>query len=421
MCIFVHMKRIKTVILLFFLLAVHYAQAQDLWGYEYEGEIPIYIDSLHARLTYPLAHRNYIVSNPTTELQTWKDAARSKVLEYMGVRPPMAESWDVEVLAEEQREGYRAQRIAFNLSRWYRAKGYLLIPDGYFSYLDQLKKRQTAQGKKGRQGKLNLVLPQYPAIVMMHDHGANLTIGKEKVIRPFAVDTTVVKRADEWVEMLYAGQYMGDYLAQHGYVVLAIDMPLWGERARHEGADRGKYDIIAGNMMEAGVNLCAFTHYDDMTSADLLASLPFIDPMRIGTAGLSIGAYRAWMLAALSDHIKAAFCDCWMITTEAQLTRKYGRKENGGFANTIPGLRNFLDYPDIASIAAPNPMLFIAGKKDKLFPLPGVEKAFGIMHDVWTAAGASDQLETYILEQGHECNLTNQQMMLDFFDKHFKK
>lgn len=385
------MKRLFTTLTTVLIVLAAYSQT-EVWQHEYVGEIPVYIDSLQARLTYPLAWRNY----KNADMQQWRQEARRQVLACMGPQPPRADDWQMEVLAEEQRDGYVAQRIAFNLSRWYRVKAYLLIPG-------------TLQHKP---------TGECAAIILMHDHGAHLTIGKEKVIRPFAVDSAVVKDADAWVEQLYGGQYLGDYLAQNGYVVLAIDMPLWGERGRAEGADRRKYDIIAGNMMMAGVNICAFTHYDDMAAADFLASLPFVDKQRIGTAGLSIGAYRAWMLAALSDRVKAACCDCWMITTEAQLTRRYGRKENGGFANSIPGLRNYLDYPDIASLAAPNPMLFIAGKRDKLFPVLGVEKAFGIMHDVWDAAGASSHLETYLLDQGHECNLDNQRMILDFFNRH---
>ncbi|EKC75842.1 Saccharopine dehydrogenase, partial [human gut metagenome] len=66
------------------------------------------------------------------------------------------------------------------------------------------------------------------------------------------------------------------------------------------------------------------------------------------------------------DRVKTAQVD-----TDAQLTRRFGRKENGGFANCIPGLRQYLDYPHIASLACPKPMLFINGTKDKLFPVPG--------------------------------------------------
>ena len=55
----------------------------------------------------------------------------------------------------------------------------------------------------------------FPAVNALHDHGAHLFIGKEKMIRPLACeDSTVIKDADEWVASLYEGQYVGDYLAQ---------------------------------------------------------------------------------------------------------------------------------------------------------------------------------------------------------------
>lgn len=360
----------------------------DVWQHEYEGDIPIYIDSIQTSLTYPYAYFNY------KEKTRWRADARKKVFECMGALPPSPDSWDMKVIAEERRNGYVARKIEFALSRWYRVKAYLLVPFG--------------QGK-------------HPAVNLLHDHGAHLSIGKEKMIRPFAVDSTVLVDADEWAKQLYEGQYLGDYLARNGYVVFSIDAPLWGERGRKEGVDRKKYDIIAGNMMMAGQNLCAYMHRDDVMSTAFLASLPFVDKDRIGAAGCSMGAYRTWMLSALSDDIKAGCAICWMITTEAQLTRKYGRKENGGFANTIPDLRRYMDYPDIASLAAPKPMLFVSGKRDKLFPIPGVEDAFNKMHAVWDAMGASEKLETFILDQPHECNLNNQKMILEFFNRNLRK
>lgn len=360
----------------------------DVWQHEYEGDIPIYIDSIQTSLTYPYAYFNY------KEKTHWRADARKKVFECMGALPPSPDSWDMKVIAEERRDGYVARKIEFALSRWYRVKAYLLVPFG--------------QGK-------------HPAVNLLHDHGAHLSIGKEKMIRPFAVDSTVLVDADEWAKQLYEGQYLGDYLARNGYVVFSIDAPLWGERGRKEGVDRKKYDIIAGNMMMAGQNLCAYMHRDDVMSTAFLASLPFVDKDRIGAAGCSMGAYRTWMLSALSDDIKAGCAICWMITTEAQLTRKYGRKENGGFANTIPDLRRYMDYPDIASLAAPKPMLFVSGKRDKLFPIPGVEDAFNKMHAVWDAMGASEKLETFILDQPHECNLNNQKMILEFFNRNLRK
>lgn len=376
--------------------------------YEWQGEIPTYVETLKKELTYPMAWGN----SPIRNFKKWKKAARAKVFECMMTPPKAAAAWNMEVLGEEQREGYKAQKIAFNINAYSRITAYLLIPDG-------------GDGK-------------FPAVVALHDHGAHLFIGKEKMIRPFfiaseeqdadgkisekkkAANQEVLDDADAWVNLLYEGQYVGDYLAKHGYVVLSIDAPMWGERGRKEGVDRNKYDLIAGNMMMLGRDLSAFMTYDDIASTEFLASLPMVDAKRIGCVGCSMGAYRSWMLSALSDRIKTGASICWMITTDAQLTRRFGRKENGGFANCIPGLRQYLDYPHIASLACPKPMLFINGTKDKLFPVPGVKDAFSEMHKVWKSLGADNLLDTELWDIPHSCGLKAQEKMLEFLDKNLK-
>ena len=384
--------------------------------YEWEGEIPTYVEQLKKELTYPMAWGN----SPIRNFKKWKKAARAKVLECMMTPPKAAAAWDMEVLGEEQRDGYKAQKIAFNINAYSRITAYLLIPDG-----------------KG----------PFPTVNALHDHGAHLFIGKEKMIRPFftkeewgenkeestanikgenerrkkqSLCQEILDDADAWVNQLYDGQYVGDYLAKHGYVVLSIDAPMWGERGRKEGVDRNKYDLIAGNMMMLGRDLSAFMTYDDMASTDFLASLPMVDAKRIGCVGCSMGAYRSWMLSALSDRIKVGASICWMITTDAQLTRRFGRKENGGFANCFPGLRQYLDYPHIASLACPKPMLFINGTKDKLFPVPGVKDAFAEMHKVWKSQGADNLLDTELWDIPHSCGLKAQEKMLEFLDKNLK-
>ena len=369
--------------------------------YEWQGEIPTYVETLKKELTYPMAWGN----SPIKNFKKWKKAARGKVFECMMTPPKAAAAWDMEVLGEEQRDGYKAQKIAFNINAYSRITAYLLIPDG-----------------KG----------PFPTVNALHDHGAHLFIGKEKMIRPFftpeeqdapakqALCQEILDDADAWARQLYDNQYVGDYLAKHGYVVFAADAPMWGERGRKEGVDRNKYDLIAGNMMMLGRDLSAFMTYDDIASTEFLASLPMVDAKRIGCVGCSMGAYRSWMLSALSDRIKTGASICWMITTDAQLTRRFGRKENGGFANCIPALRQYLDYPHIASLACPKPMLFISGTKDKLFPVPGVKDAFTEMHKVWKSQGVDNLLDTELWEIPHSCGLKAQEKMLEFLDKNLK-
>ena len=187
--------------------------------YEWQGEIPTYVETLKKELTYPMAWGN----SPIRNFKKWKKAARGKVFECMMTPPKAAAAWDMEVLGEEQRDGYKAQKIAFNINAYSRITAYLLIPDG-----------------KG----------PFPTVNALHDHGAHLFIGKEKMIRPFftpeekdapekqALCQEILDDADAWAKQLYDSQYVGDYLAKHGYVVFSADAPMWGERGRKEGVDR---------------------------------------------------------------------------------------------------------------------------------------------------------------------------------------
>lgn len=356
--------------------------------YEYHRNAPVYFEQLIADWKFPLAWQNAGIK----KFDKWKQKARAKVFECMLTPPPPPTGgYDMQVEAEEQRDGYRALRITFQASRYYRIPALILIPDG-----------------KG----------PFPAVNVLHDHGAHLFIGKEKMVRPFADTEEVLTDAQQWVDNLYEGQYVGDYLARNGYVVISTDAPLWGERGRSEGVDRDKYDLIAGNMMMYGVDLCGYMHYDDITTTDFLASLPYVDANRIGCTGCSMGAYRSWMLSALSDRIKVGTAVCWMVSGDVQMSWRYGRSENGGFANCLPGMRQWMDYPHIASLACPKPMLFINGSQDKLFPVPGVEKAFSEMRTVWESQKATGNLVTEIWDIPHSCPLKAQVKVLEFFKKH---
>ena len=405
--------------------------SQKRTKFEFKRNLPVYADSLLKNLTYPMAWGN----SEIRDFDAWRKAARQKVFDSMLMPPPppVSGEWIVDslefrvesgefataasgnlngavansplstfhsklstlnyqLLCEEQRDGYKARKIEIRLSRYYTVPAYVLIPDG-----------------KG----------PFPAINALHDHGGHLFIGKEKMIRPLACeDSTVIKDADEWVASLYEGQFVGDYLAKHGYVVFSADAPMWGERGQEEGPRRDRYDMIAGNMMMYGIDLSAYMTYDDLSGTEFLASMPEVDPQRIGCMGCSMGAYRAWMLSALSDRIKVGCAVCWMVTTDEQMSFKYKRTENGGFANCFPGLRRWMDYPHVASMACPKPMLFINGSQDKLFPVAGVEKAFNIMHETWRSQAADDKLETEIWDIPHSCPLKAQQRVLEFFKKH---
>jgi len=370
------------------LLSLSTASAQtDSAAYEVTGNMPVFYQQMKQQLTYPLAWGKA----EEKDFAKWKAQARHVLAECMQNLQPAPKAYAMEVTDREQRDGYEARKIRFNLSEWSRVPAYLLVPEG-----------------KG----------PFPAIVLLHDHGAHFSIGKEKMVRPFHVAPEVMEDADQWASQCYDGQYVGDYLARHGYVVLAVDALFWGERGRKEGTSYDAQQALASNFLQMGASWGAFINVDDMRSAEFLASLPFVDKERVGSLGFSMGAYRSWMLAALTDVVRASASICWMNTTEHLMTLTNNQNKGGSaYAMLIPALRRYLDYPHVASIACPKPTLFFNGTRDKLFPIEGVRDAYREMEAVWKSQGASDHLVTKLWDEKHFFNKEMQKETLEFFDR----
>jgi len=375
--------------------------AVDTSVYELKRMMPVFSEKMKAELTYPLAWENAGIEN----FEVWRTTARKKVFELMQNLQHQPGDWDMKVVAEEQREGYKALKIEFNLSNWSRVPAYLLVPDG--------------NGK-------------FPAVVMLHDHGAHFLIGKEKVVRPFDVTAEIAADAEAW-SAGYGGQFPGDYLAAHGYVVIAIDALLWGERSVQNVDKKGRpkkwerqevYDVqqaLASNFLQMGGSWGAFINQDDILTAEFLATLPFVDPDRIGSMGWSMGAYRSWMLSALTDRVKVTANVCWMNTTDSLMTLTNNQNRGGSaYSMLIPGLRRWMDYPHVAAIACPKPTLFFNGLQDKLFPVQGVKDAYAIMQRTWESQGAGDRFVGKFYDAPHTCNREMQAEILEFFDKWLK-
>jgi hypothetical protein len=80
----------------------------------------------------------------------------------------------------------------------------------------------------------------------------------------------------------------------------------------------------------------------------------------------------------------------------------------------------YLDYPDVAGIACPKPMMFCCGNRDGLFPVQSIEDAFLKMRRVWESQHAGDRLVTKLYDAPHEYNLNMQQDAFQWLDQILK-
>ena len=382
------------------------AQSNDTLPIPHEitHRMPLFYEQLKQQLTFPMAWGR----SSTTDFALWRTEGRQLLTDCLQLLPPPPTDWQLQIEATEQRQAhfmqpanrpalsstdgrYKAHRIRFNVSAWSRVPAYLLVPEG-----------------KG----------PFPAVLLLHDHGAHFTIGKEKMVRPFGVAPEVMQDAEEWATRCYDGSYVGDSLAARGYVVLSVDALFWGDRGCAEGTTYDVQQALASNLLQMGSSWPSVIHADDLRSAQLLASLPQVDKERIGCLGFSMGAYRAWMLAAWSDVVSCSAAICWLNTTEELMTLTNNQNKGGSaYAMLIPTLRRYMDYPHVAALACPKPALFFNGTRDKLFPTAGVESAYRHLHDVWRSQGAEEQLVTQLWDEKHFFNHTMQQEVIRFFDQ----
>jgi hypothetical protein len=131
-----------------------------------------------------------------------------------------------------------------------------------------------------------------------------------------------------------------------------------------------------------------------------------------------VGGYRTWQIAALSDRIAAGVSVCWMATGKGLMVPKNNQTTGqSAFTMVHPAIGAELDYPDVASIACPKPLMFLCGRRDPLFPTASVEDAFGKMRAVWDSQNASDHLVTRLYDAPHEFNADMQEDAFNWLDR----
>ena len=354
-----------------------------------QDNLPVFYKTLARRLAFPYSWGEWSKRNGT-DFDAWRKEVRARVAKRFLALPPAGE-FKPRILGSRKRKGYTSHKIAFNITGDSRVLAYLLVPDG---------------------------AGPHPAVLLLHDHGAEFRIGKEKSVEPWDVPREKAQLARKWVDTCYGGRFVGDHLAARGYVCLTYDALNWSDRG---GAGFKGQQALASNLLHLGMSTAGLIAHEDLRGAEFLASRPEVDKRRIAAMGHSMGSFRTWQVAAMSDHIAAGVSVCWMATVKGLMVpRNNQTRGQSSFTMLHPGLFNDLDYPDVAALACPKPMLFFAGQRDTLFPVPSVKEAYAKMHRIWKSQGAAGSLTTRIVDAPHVFNLAMQKEAFTWLDSHLK-
>jgi dienelactone hydrolase len=224
---------------------------------------------------------------------------------------------------------------------------------------------------------------------------------------------TIVGRDDTPELKAELQRFRYDYglqLVRRGYVVAAPCLTPFGRRlSKNNATPRGDAcEVTHLRLSMLGRNLISENLHDCLWALDFLAAQPDVDRERLGCVGLSLGGRMTMLAAAVEPRIRAAV----MAGSLNCLQERVIARSVGG-CQTIPGLLNHGDVPEIAGLIAPRPILWTVGSEDKLIDDVWAERAVERMGRVYRALGAEKELAVHRFAGGHEWNGEQAYPLLD--------
>lgn len=310
-----------------------------------------------------------------------RDEIRRIWLDYIGplpARPPVK----FRVISEEKLADHVRRKIVFNTYDGDEIPAFLLIPNG-------------AEHSGTRS----------PAILALH---STLPEGKASV----ATATGMKNRT------------YGFELVSRGYVVLAPDDLTSGERIYpgHRDFDAGPFYEKYPNWSTVGKNTT-----DHLQAIDLLQSLSYVDPERIGVIGHSFGAYNAFFLSAVDPRVKVVVSSCGINPLAGNADPSHWGQRAFPYTH-IPKITADLahgvvpfDFNEIIALSAPRPMFFYAAQSDHLFPhWQSVGACLLDVHRLYVFLGQEDNFISWMGSGDHDFPPAVHAAAFDFLDQWLK-
>lgn len=211
-----------------------------------------------------------------------------------------------------------------------------------------------------------------------------------------------------------AYQHHGAWFARNGYVCLVLDTVQLGEI---QGVHHGTYREGMWWWNSRGYSSAGVEAWNCIRALDYLQSRPEVDGARIGVTGRSGGGAYSWWISALDDRIKAA-------APVAGITDLQNHVVDGtveGHCDCMFMVNTYRwDYPAVAALVAPRPLLICNSDKDSIFPLDGVERLHAKVAKVYQLLGATNHLGLLITDGPHKDTQDLQLPVFRWFNRFLK-
>jgi hypothetical protein len=308
---------------------------------------------------------------------TWQDqqqSRRKQLWDLLG-ELPAPQLPQAKVVKRERHEGYTLEHLILDLNGIEPVPAYLLVPD---------KRCERA-----------------PGLLYIHAHGDTYDVGKEELIEgrdvlpPYAPDC-----------------------AAKGIVTLAIDSWCFSGRKHTANGAQGEADTFK-EMLWRGQVLFGMMLFDEFQALTYLAGRPEVDPEKLGEFGISMGATKAWWLAALDLRVRLCV-DLCCLTDYEELIRIRNLSGHGIYYY-VPRLRKYFEAKDINALIAPRARLSLNGRNDLLTPPAGVTKIGAHLASLYGHHGRQEDCHIELFDCGHEETPAMRKLVLEWFDRYLGK
>jgi dienelactone hydrolase len=203
--------------------------------------------------------------------------------------------------------------------------------------------------------------------------------------------------------------------AKRGIVALNLGWMGFGELSQSEN----DHDF-GGHLDLVGANTLGLFYLAMRRGLDYLATLPEVDPTRLGASGLSGGGWQTVMLGATDPRVAASVEVAGLGSRESNLTNPRDTYE---IEEDAPDLMQGMDYPEFIAMRAPRPTLLVHNLVDSCcFRAPLVEPyLYDNVKPFFELYGVPNNLAWHqnLVPGVHNYQLDNRTQAYRFFTEHF--
>lgn len=295
------------------------------------------------------------------DYESWRGKVKDKFYELIGMESIAKNACPLSFEIEEEKEFETYKRIRFVIESEIGSllPCYLLIP-------------KTNKEK-------------YPLAITLQGHttGAHVSLGEIRY-----------ERDKTYSDLDFALQAV-----ENGFASLTVEQRAMGERKTkiHDPCDYRMCLYQAFSAFEIGRTLIGERMWDVARAIDALDEFKdIIDLDKIFITGESGGGTMSYYAGLYDDRIKFSVPGCAFCSYEASIMNVYHCP-----CNIIPNALKYFEMEDLACLLAPKPVAFIAGVRDYLFPIKGVEKSFATVEKIYKKAGAEGKCRLIHTDQPH--------------------